>query len=77
LAAIEAGNASGMLRRGRGPSLLTIIYVIVGIVVAAENDYLKNIDDIEAVISLLLAIVLWPLVLLDVNLHINDSPKKK
>lgn len=61
----------------RGPSLLTLLYLIVGIVVAAENNYLKNIDDIEAVLSLILAVVLWPLVLLDVNLHINDSGKKK
>jgi hypothetical protein len=60
----------------RGPSLITILYLIVGVVVAAENNYLKNIDDVEAVISLLLAVVLWPLVLLDVNLHINDSKKK-
>ena len=66
-----------MWRRRGGPSLLTIIYLIIGVVVAAENDYLKNIDDIEAVISLVLAVLLWPLVLLDVNLHIGDTPKKK
>jgi hypothetical protein len=61
----------------RGPSLITILYLIVGIVVASENNYLKNIDDIEAVLSLVLAVVLWPLVLLDVNLHIGDGSKKK
>ena len=66
-----------MFRSRRGPSLLTIIYLIIGVVVAAENDYLKNIDDIEAIISLVLAVVLWPLVLLDVNLHIGDGSKKK
>ena len=60
----------------RGPSLITILYLIVGIVVAAENDYLKNIDDIEALLSAILAVVLWPLVLLDVNLHINGNGKK-
>lgn len=60
----------------RGPSLLTIIYLIIGVVVAAENNYLKNIDDIEAIISLLLAVLLWPLVLLDVNLHISEGKKK-
>lgn len=64
-----------MFRRRGGPSLLTIIYLIVGVVVAAENNYLKNIDDIEAIISLLLAVVLWPLVLFDVNLHINGGKK--
>jgi hypothetical protein len=65
-----------MWRSRRGPSLLTILYLIVGVVVAAENDYLKNIDDVEAVISLVLAVVLWPLVLLDVNLHIQGNGKK-
>ena len=64
-----------MFRRRGGPSLLTILYLIVGVVVAAENNYLKNIDDIEAIISLLLAVVLWPLVLFDVNLHINGGKK--
>jgi hypothetical protein len=62
-----------MFRRRGGPSLLTVIYVIVGIVVAAENNYLKNIDDIEAIISLILAVLLWPLVLFDVNLHIGSG----
>lgn len=67
-----------MFRRGgRGPSLLTIIYLVIGVVVAVDNDYLTNIDDIEAVLSALLAVVLWPLVLLDVNLHINGGGKNK
>jgi len=65
-----------MFSRRRGPSLLTIIYLVIGVVVAVENDYLKNIDDIEALISAILAVVLWPLVLLDVNLHINGGSKK-
>ena len=64
-----------MLRRG--PSLFTILYIIIGVVVAAENNYLKNIDDIEAILSMVLAILLWPLVLLDVNLHIGEGSKKK
>lgn len=55
----------------RGPSLLTIIYVVIGVFVAADHKYLKNIDDLEAVISAILAILLWPLVLLDVNLRIK------
>jgi hypothetical protein len=55
----------------RGPSLLTIVYIAIGIFVAADHKYFKNVDDIEAVISLLLAVFLWPLVLLDVNLRIK------
>ena len=55
----------------RGPSLFTILYLIIGVVVAADNKYFKNVDDVEAVLSAVLAILLWPLVLLDVNLHIK------
>jgi ABC-type anion transport system duplicated permease subunit len=56
---------------GRGPSLFTILWIIVGVIVAADHKYLKNIDDVESVLSAILAILLWPLVLLDVNLRIN------
>ncbi len=59
------------MRYGRGPSLFTILWIVVGIIVAADNKYLKNIDDVEAVLSAILAVLLWPLVLLDVNLHIK------
>ena len=55
----------------RGPSLFTLVYVVAGAFVAADNNYFKNVDDIEAVLSAVLAILLWPLVLLDVNLRIN------
>lgn len=55
----------------RRPSLLTILYIAIGVFVAADHKYLKNIDDVEAVISAALAIFLWPLVLLDVNLRIK------
>jgi hypothetical protein len=55
----------------RGPSLLTIVYIAIGIFVAADHKYFKNVDDIESVISLLLAVFLWPLVLFDVNLRIK------
>jgi len=57
--------------RRRGPSLLTIIYVVIGIFVAADHKYFKNVDDIEAVLSAILAVLLWPLVLFDVNLRIR------
>ncbi|MBA2545491.1 MAG: hypothetical protein H0V15_01310 [Solirubrobacterales bacterium] len=59
--------------RSRGPSLLTIIYVVIGIFVAIDNKYFENVDDIEAVLSAVLAVLLWPLVLLDVNLMIGSK----
>ena len=51
--------------------LLGAIYVAVGIFLAANKDYFQNLDTAKRVLSALLAILLWPLLLLDVNLHIK------
>jgi hypothetical protein len=54
-----------------GPSLLTMIYVLVGVVVAAAHDYFQNVDTIKEVVSAILAVVLWPLIFLGINLHVH------
>jgi hypothetical protein len=51
--------------------LLGLIYVAVGIFLAASKDYLENLDTVKRVLSALLAILLWPLLLLGVDLHIR------
>ena len=51
-------------------SLLGLIYVLVGIYIAFAYDYI-GIRLIKLVLSALLAIFLWPLVLLGVDLKIN------
>lgn len=59
-----------MYRRG-GPGLLTIVYLVVGVFVAGDYNYIQH-GTIGQVVSALAAIVLWPLILLfDVNLHIR------
>lgn len=59
-----------MYRRG-GPSLLLVVYLVVGVFVAGDYNYIHH-GTIGQVISALLAIVLWPLILLfDLNLHIK------
>ena len=52
-------------------SLITIAYLIVGLIVAANENYLRDLETVRQVISALLAIILWPLVLLGVDLHIR------
>jgi hypothetical protein len=52
-------------------NLLGLIYVAVGIFVASSKDYLENLDTVERVLSGVLAIVLWPLLLLGIDLHVN------
>jgi hypothetical protein len=51
--------------------LLGLIYVAIGIFLAANKDYFENLDTVKRVLSALLAILLWPLLLLNVNLHIK------
>ncbi len=50
---------------------LALIYVIVGVAVAASYDYFENLDTIRRFASALLAVLLWPLVLLGIDLHIR------
>jgi hypothetical protein len=54
-------------------SLLGIIYLVIGVVVAAAREYFDNVDNLEGIISAALAIVLWPLVLLGVDISIGDA----
>jgi hypothetical protein len=52
-------------------SILPIIYVVVGAFVAASHHYYRHAGTVRGVGSALLAIFLWPLVLLGTNLHIH------
>jgi hypothetical protein len=56
--------------RPRSWSLLFLIYVIAGIVVAWLHHYI-TVHLLELMLSALLAIFLWPLVLLGVGLHVH------
>jgi len=51
-----------------GASLFGILYLLIGVVVALTNGY--AIHTIGELLSFVLAILLWPLVLLNVNLHV-------
>jgi Na+(H+)/acetate symporter ActP len=49
---------------------LWILWCLIGIVVAWERVYI-TVRFLEGLASALLAIVLWPLILLGVNLHVH------
>ncbi|HEY8801814.1 MAG TPA: hypothetical protein VIN00_01950 [Candidatus Dormibacteraeota bacterium] len=51
--------------------LISVIYLVVGVVVAASHHYLRNLNAVRPVASAVLGIALWPLVLLSVNLHLH------
>ena len=45
--------------------------LIAGVLVAATHPYFRNLHSLRLIASAVLAIVLWPLVLLGVDLHIH------
>jgi hypothetical protein len=51
--------------------LLGLIYVVIGAVIAATHHYFANIGTVKLLVSAVLAVGLWPLVLLGINLHIH------
>jgi hypothetical protein len=52
-------------------SWLFALYVIVGAIVAASHHYWSNLHTLKLIVSAVLATVLWPLILLGINLHIH------
>ena len=54
-----------------GFSLLVVVYLVAGGIVAGTHHYWSHIHTIKAFVSALLATLLWPLLLLGVNLHIH------
>jgi succinate-acetate transporter protein len=59
------------MRRGRGVSLLVVVYVGIGVAIAASHNYFEHVNGWRGVVSAILAIFLWPLVLLGIDLHIK------
>lgn len=52
-------------------SLPALVYLVIGVIVAASRDYFENFDRLKAIISAILAILAWPLVLLGVDIRID------
>jgi len=52
-------------------SIGLIVYVVIGVAVAAARDYLSDVGSIGDIVNLLLAVLLWPLVLLGVDFNLD------
>ena len=55
------------------PKLLGAIYVAIGIFLAANKHYFQNLDTPKLVLSAVIAILLWPLLLLGIDLHMKRA----
>jgi hypothetical protein len=58
------------MRRSTVRRLILLVYIVIGIIIAWDRGYI-GLAFLKALASALLAILLWWLVLLGVNLHIH------
>ncbi len=52
-------------------TILGVVYVVIGVLVAASYNYLDHLGTLRGIISAVLAIILWPAVILGVDLDIR------
>ena len=51
--------------------IVSLVYVVVGVVVASSHHYFTHVNTLKPLLSAVLAVVLWPLLLVGINLHIT------
>ena len=59
------------MRRVMSSKVVLVIYVVVGLLVAQSHHYFAHLSGAKPVASAVLAILLWPLVLLGISFHLK------
>lgn len=54
-----------------GISWLMVIYLVAGGIVAATHHYWSNLHTLKTIASAIIATILWPLLLVGINLHVH------
>ena len=54
---------------------LGLVYLVIGIIVAAMNDYFDSVGSARRIGEALLAVLLWPLVLLGIDINLREPPR--
>lgn len=55
----------------RRPSVLGLVWLVIGILVAVQDDYLDSLGTAGRIITAVVAIVLWPLLLFGFDIRIS------
>jgi hypothetical protein len=53
------------------PRFVGLVYIVVGVAVAAQKHYFRELDTLRLIASAVLAVLLWPLLFLGIDLHIR------
>jgi hypothetical protein len=59
------------VKRRPPPRLVLVVYLVIGFVLAGRHHYLDHLGTIRQIASAALAVALWPLLLLGIDLHIR------
>ena len=51
--------------------LLLLVYLVIGVVVAYSENYFDNVERTKRLLSAVLAVLLWPLVLLGFDVKVT------
>jgi hypothetical protein len=60
-----------MLRRRTPPLLLPMVWIVVGVVVAAIYDYFDSLGTAGRVLTAVTAVLLWPILLFGFEIRIS------
>ena len=52
-------------------SIVGIVYLVIGLIVASGHAFFAHLNTVMPILSAVLAVLLWPLVLLGVDLHLR------
>lgn len=55
----------------RGRFSFGAVYVVVGVVVAAVNDYFEDLDRLRQIGEAVIAVLIWPLILIGVDVTLS------
>ena len=60
-----------MYSRGRSVPLVVVVWLVVGAIVAGSHHYFDNLGSFGAILTAVIAVLLWPLILFGVSIHIT------
>ena len=64
-------RVQGVVLRSGFSSIVGLVWIVVGLIVASGHEYFAHLTAVMPILSAILAVLLWPLILVGVNLHIR------
>ncbi|MDP8942822.1 MAG: hypothetical protein M3N16_01675 [Actinomycetota bacterium] len=64
-------RSPGYARSFGGGGVFGALYLVLGVLVAAAYDYFEHLTRLRGIVSALLAVLLWPLLLLGIELRVS------